>query len=507
MKDLSYIWRQLFTPMKDNLLGRLKTLANVRDEIDLQGADAAIRKNIHFRGMTIFILACAIIIASVGLNLNSIPVIIGAMLISPVMGPILGFGLGLAENDTDLLKESLKNFLIMVVISIVASTIFFLLSPLSPDQRTELLARTNPTIYDVLIALFGGAAGMFETSRKEKGTVLPGVAIATALMPPLCTVGYGLAHLEPRFIFGAFYLFLINGIFIALSTFLVAKYLHFPSANAADPERRRKSSRRVAIIMLIIVVPSIVSAARMISETNFNRKVETLVSKDKTIGRSYIFNHTVGKEGKERVVDLYLAGEVLSDTDRENLLLDAESLGLQRKHIRLHEDASVRSGVDSDVMKSFYESSSKLQSSMQATIDSLQRELSKYTSAQLPAELIATELAVQYDGVESVTLARGERFAPSQGTSSEEIVVLLSVNKPLPEETKNKIRDWLRVRLGSDNIRILQTAVTAAMAAPATTKSPVSAAKTSSESDSSASNTHESTLNTSPAETPDVPTL
>lgn len=497
--------------MKDNLLGRLKTLANVRDEIDLQGADAAIRKNIHFRGMTIFILACAIIIASVGLNLNSIPVIIGAMLISPVMGPILGFGLGLAENDTDLLKESLKNFLIMVVISIVASTIYFLLSPLSPDQRTELLARTNPTIYDVLIALFGGAAGMFETSRKEKGTVLPGVAIATALMPPLCTVGYGLAHLEPRFIFGAFYLFLINGIFIALATFLVAKYLHFPSANAADPQRRRKSSRRVAIIMLIIVVPSIVSAARMISETNFNRKVETLVSKDKTIGRSYIFNYTVGKESKERVVDLYLAGEVLSDTDKENLLLDAESLGLQRKHIRLHEDASVRSGVDSDVMKSFYESSSKQQSSMQATIDSLQRELSKYTSAQLPAELIATELAVQYDGVESVTLARGERFAPSQGTSSEEIVVLLSVNKPLPEQTENKIRDWLRVRLRSDNIRILQTAVPAAkpadMASPASTKSPVSAAKTSSESDSSTSTTHESTLSTSPAETPDVPTL
>ncbi|MBP5721069.1 MAG: DUF389 domain-containing protein, partial [Bacteroidales bacterium] len=169
----------------------LRHVVYLEDDIDRNMAAAAIKKNIAFRGPNVIILACAIIIASVGLNVNSIPVIIGAMLISPVMGPIIGFGLGLGTNDTDLLKSSFKNFLVMVVISIAVASLYFLISPLRLSNPSELLARTRPTIYDVLIALFGGAAGMLEHSRRERGTVLSGVAIATALMPPLCTVGYG----------------------------------------------------------------------------------------------------------------------------------------------------------------------------------------------------------------------------------------------------------------------------------------------------------------------------
>ena len=159
------------------------------EDLDVESASESIKKNIHFRGANVFILACAIIIASVGLNLNSIPVIIGAMLISPLMGPILGFGMGLGTNDMKLVKQALTNFFVMVGISIIASTLYFLISPLRLGNQSELLARTNPTIYDVMIALFGGLAGILETSRKDKGKVLSGVAIATALMPPLCTVG------------------------------------------------------------------------------------------------------------------------------------------------------------------------------------------------------------------------------------------------------------------------------------------------------------------------------
>ncbi|MDY6436521.1 MAG: DUF389 domain-containing protein, partial [Bacteroidales bacterium] len=185
-------------------------LINISEHIDHHTADISIRKNIEFRGPNVVILACAIIIASVGLNVNSIPVIIGAMLISPVMGPIMGMGLGLGTEDKTLLLDSLKNFGIMVVISILASSVFFLLSPLTLENQSELLARTKPTIYDVLIALFGGFAGILETSRKDKGTVIAGVAIATALMPPLCTVGYGVSRLNITFIGGALYLFIIN---------------------------------------------------------------------------------------------------------------------------------------------------------------------------------------------------------------------------------------------------------------------------------------------------------
>ena len=217
----------------------LKSLIHIADEIDYENASASIRKNIAFRGTNVYILACAIIIASVGLNVNSIPVIIGAMLVSPVMGPILGFGLGLGTRDNLLVKNSMKNFGVMVVISIVASALFFLLSPLSLAHPSELLARTNPTIYDVLIALFGGLAGIIETSRKDKGTVISGVAIATALMPPLCTVGYGISIWKGQVIFGALYLFLINSIFIALATFAAVKYFSFPVVENTDESHRR----------------------------------------------------------------------------------------------------------------------------------------------------------------------------------------------------------------------------------------------------------------------------
>ena len=227
---------------------RLNKIVNMDDDLDREGASRSIRGGVPFRGANVFILSCAIVIASVGLNVNSIPVIIGAMLISPVMGPILGFGFGLGIQDNRLVRDSLKNFLIMVTISIGASSLYFILSPLHLENPTELLARTNPTIYDVLIALFGGFAGILEQSRRKKGTVLSGVAIATALMPPLCTVGYGLSQMNPRYVFGALYLFVINSIFIALATFVTVKYLRYPLV--ADGDAKRRLSRRSVTLLI-----------------------------------------------------------------------------------------------------------------------------------------------------------------------------------------------------------------------------------------------------------------
>ena len=259
----------------------LRILVNMRDHVDVDAAAINIRNGIHFRGPNVYILACAIIIASVGLNLNSIPVIIGAMLISPVMGPILGFGLGLGTNDTALVKEALKNFAVMVVISILASSLFYLVSPLELVQQTELLARTNPTLYDVFIALFGGFAGILENSRKEKGgTVIPGVAIATALMPPLCTVGYGLSHLDWHFIVGAFYLFIINTVFITLATFVSVRYLLHFTPVGDDEAKRRRNARWITLILILLLVPSVFSAIEMIKDNNF---VSTLLKVNATI--------------------------------------------------------------------------------------------------------------------------------------------------------------------------------------------------------------------------------
>ncbi|MDE7476274.1 MAG: TIGR00341 family protein, partial [Duncaniella sp.] len=189
-------------------------------------AEAAIREGVSFKGTNLLILVLAIFIASLGLNTNSTAVIIGAMLISPLMGPIIGIGLGVGVQDFDLLKRCLRNLLMAAGFSMLTSTIYFLISPVS-EGHSELLARTSPTIYDVLIGFFGGGAGIVAIGSKSKGNVIPGVAIATALMPPLCTAGYGLATMQMNYFVGATYLFLINSIFIALSTFIGVKLMHY----------------------------------------------------------------------------------------------------------------------------------------------------------------------------------------------------------------------------------------------------------------------------------------
>ena len=355
----------------------LRRIVYLGDDIDRTAAVAAIKKNIYFRGPNVIILACAIIIASIGLNVNSIPVIIGAMLISPVMGPILGFGLGLGTNDTELLKNSLKNFAVMVVISIIVASLYFLISPLKLSNPTELLARTRPTIYDVLIALAGGVAGMLENSRKERGTVLSGVAIATALMPPLCTVGYGIAILNPRYIFGALYLFLINGIFIALATFFMAKFLGFESA-AVSEEQRRRNPRIVAAVLLVMIVPSVFSAIGTIRDNNFAISAERFVQNNKTIGSSYIFAHDIHLDGRSQTLDIYLAGEQLDYTAKQILLKNALSYGLHSDQIVFHEEAAVQNLNKNELVRDLNENYLRKIQELNQTIMELQVELAKY---------------------------------------------------------------------------------------------------------------------------------
>jgi uncharacterized hydrophobic protein (TIGR00271 family) len=362
----------------------LRRIVYLEDDIDRAKAAAAIKKNIAFRGPNVIILACAIIIASVGLNVNSIPVIIGAMLISPVMGPTIGFGLGLGTNDTELLKNSAKNFVVMVAISIVVASLYFLISPLRLSNPTELLARTRPTIYDVLIALFGGTAGMLEHARKERGNVLSGVAIATALMPPLCTVGYGIATLKVNYIFGAFYLFLINSFFIAIATFAVAKFLGFESV-ATDEFHRRRNPRIVALLLLVMTVPSIISAVGTIRDNNFAISAERFVENNKTIGSSYIFDHRVNLNGRTQTLDIYLAGEALDYTAKQILLKNAYSYGLHSDQIIFHEEAAVQNFNKNEVIRDLNEHYLQKIQDLNQKITELEVELAKYKDAEKAA--------------------------------------------------------------------------------------------------------------------------
>lgn len=362
----------------------LRHIVYLEDGIDREKATASIQHNIAFRGPNVIILACAILIASVGLNVNSIPVIIGAMLISPVMGPIIGFGLGLSTNDTELLKNSFKNFIVMVVISIVVACFYFLISPLRLSNPTELLARTRPTTYDVLIALFGGAAGMLENARKEHGTVLSGVAIATALMPPLCTVGYGLATLQINYIFGAFYLFLINSFFIAIATFAVAKFVGFESV-ATDEFHRKRNPRIVAFLLLVMVIPSIISAIGTIRDNNFTINAEHFVQNNKTIGTSYIFDYQINLDGRNQTLDIYLAGEALDLATKHVLLNNAANYGLHSDQIIFHEEAAVQTINKNEIIRDLNNHYLNTIQELNKRITELEVELAKYKGAEKAA--------------------------------------------------------------------------------------------------------------------------
>lgn len=438
----------------------LKDHVNLSEDVDYSGANLSIRKNIAFKGHNVFILACAIIIASVGLNVNSIPVIIGAMLISPVMGPILGFGFGLGIRDNRLVKFSLENYLVMVAISIAASTLFFILSPLNLGNPSELLARTNPSIYDVLIALFGGIAGMLETSRKERGTVISGVAIATALMPPLCTVGYGISLLNWHYILGALYLFLINSIFIALATFLTTKYLRFPLVmeEEVDGMRQRLSKRAIAFILLVMIVPSIFSAIRMVQENNFNIHAEKLVSKNKSIGKSFIYDYKTDMSVKPATIDLYLAGETLTPEFKEVLFKDAEEYGITRNQIIFHEDATMTRDVlsESDLIQGIYEYNERQIKALTDSIATLERQLDTYRDHDIPVDAIARELFAQYPSIRSISLTGGRTATASGEAGKEQIVALVTSSEKLDGEMTDRLERWLKARLEQENVIVLQ---------------------------------------------------
>lgn len=432
----------------------IRSLVNIWEYVDYETADSSIRKNIAFKGPNVIILACAIIIASVGLNVNSIPVIIGAMLISPVMGPILGLGLGLGTEDRHLLRDSLKNFAIMVVISILASSLFFILSPLTLENQSELLARTNPTIYDVLIALFGGFAGILETSRKEKGTVISGVAIATALMPPLCTVGYGISQLNLTFIGGALYLFLINTIFIALATFLAVKLFKFPAVQLADENHQRISKNWYIVILVVILVPSIITAIRVVRENNFKIHATQVVQRNKNLGGSFIYDHKASYSRKDQKIEIFVAGDVLSDEMKERVYRDAEQFGITRGQIVIHEDATRgREDIsEAEILKGIYEHNDKQIKTLNDSIVKLNAQLNTYRDQEIPAQAIAKELFAQHPEINSISLTRGSVVDADSLFVTERIMVYISSNKTIDSQLHTRIENWLKVRLDNDNV-------------------------------------------------------
>ena len=440
MSIFSRIWHQI------------KTIANISDHIDTMAAERLIRSNIHFRGPNVWILAFSIIIASVGLNVNSIPVIIGAMLISPLMGPIFGVGLGLGIYDLTLLKDSLKNLLVMVLISLIASFLYFLITPLNLSNPTELLARTNPTIYDVLIALFGGFAGIFEQCRKDKGTVFSGVAIATALMPPLCTAGYGLASGSILYFLGALYLFFINCIFITLATYITVKYLHFSNIEFAEAKTMKRSKTIITIVVLVVMAPSIWSAISMIKENNFDKSISEFVSNNRTLpSKAFIYDYRISHH-KGSKVEIFISGEPLSSTDRSNLLEAAKKYGIKGDQISINERITAEGTSESEIIKGIYERSDSEISKRDTEISNLKKTIRELRQEEIQYIQIAKEVSNQYPAVKEISIAKGAEVKTGEFTRTDAIFVMIKTEGELTAQERLRLTNWLKIRLNFDKI-------------------------------------------------------
>ena len=440
------------------LIQNLKTLIretiNLNGHIDTAAAERSIRNNIEFKGPNAWILAVAVIIASVGLNVNSIPVVIGAMLISPLMGPIFGLGLGLGVSDIQLMKSSGKNLLVMVSISLVVAFLYFLITPLSLSNPTELLARTSPTFYDVLIALFGGFAGILEQCRKDKGTVFSGVAIATALMPPLCTAGYGLACGEFSYFLGALYLFVINCTFIMLATYAGVKYFRFRPTEFQDEKIGKRTKRLTTALIIIFIIPSIWSAVMLIRQNNFEVNAVSFAEHRNTYGKSILYDYKIDHNDNTSLT-LFFTGETLSERDKDELYSVAAEYDIEKEQIQIR-DYSMEEKSGMDAFKDIYEKKESIISTKEQEIVLLKNELDRIKSNELEYDNLSKEIFSIKSSVTDVTIIKGHSFNRDSNADNEIIFVSVSSADSISTSELDELREWLKVRLNTDAVEVTQ---------------------------------------------------
>ncbi|MGM9746940.1 MAG: DUF389 domain-containing protein [Paludibacteraceae bacterium] len=439
----------------------LKTLVDIDADCDAQATIDNISRSVEFRGVNVWILAFAIVIASVGLNVNSTAVIIGAMLISPLMSPIMGIGLAIGISDNDLLRKSLRNLVIMVLISLLASTTYFLLTPLS-DAQSELLARTKPTVFDVLIALFGGLAGIVATSRKqEKVTVVSGVAIATALMPPLCTAGYGLGTGQWIYFFGAFYLFFINSFFIALATFLMVRYLKFPRKHFVDAQHERKVRRSILVFSLIIIIPSIFIGINVIRETSFNSQAIKYVSEmehSAVLENVQIINVKRQYSAKEQSITLSLVGTPLTPEQVEYLQKRLDDFGLEKAKLVLRQTGGNTLDIDaqSEMIQQILERKEVQLAERDSTILRLREQIEQLENkSTITPEQLVREVKVLFPSVESMTFSIADEIDVKTAKKQQIPVVNVAWNASAQATEQQQFESWMKARLDAPQVKIV----------------------------------------------------
>ena len=439
----------------------LTDLFNLRDADKAHERDTKedITKGIIFRGANLWILIFAILVCSVGLNVNSTAVIIGAMLISPIMGPIMGIGLGMGINDFQLIVKALKNLGIAVLMSVLASALYFWLSPLN-EAQSELLARTSPNFWDVLIAFFGGTAGIVASSRKEKSNAVPGVAIATALMPPLCTAGYGLANLNWDFFFGALYLFCINSVFISLSTYMIVRVLKYRKKVFEKPEREARVKRYIAIIAIATIIPSIITAFNVVSKTVFTQNCESFINSTIKPTGCKVITKTVSYHAEGSELELTLYGDRLEEDQLAIIQSNFEKKFGKENKIKINQGADYVGDDDLALLKEYVEKTGKTTkkaiSKKDSTILSLENEILHLKSNDFEVNDFALEAKSIFTNLTEFSLSDNVIIGTTDSMKMDTVVLVYTKfkKKPLRAE-REKLTNWLKVKTKKEKVKLI----------------------------------------------------
>lgn len=417
-----------------------------------------ITSGISFHGSNLWILIFAILIASLGLNVNSTAVIIGAMLISPLMGPITGLGLAVGINDLELFKRSMRNFLVMTVISIITATIYFLLTPLKGAQ-SELLARTSPSIYDVFIALTGGGAGILAIATKGKSNVIPGVAIATALMPPLCTAGYGLATAHWQYFFGAIYLFFINTVFIGFSTFMGIKLFRFKPKTFNSPERMRQVHRAITLILIVTMIPAAYMTIGITRQSFRNTALNHFTKNELSLSGTQILQKNISLD--DSTIRLVAVGRVIPDSTIKAAEKKLASYRLDGFRLRVIQgtqtDSLLMAGQDAVNTNLLMTQTSDQLVQQNAQIHALEEQLATYQQPEQLAIAMRSELKTMYPGISAISISRVIEAKTDTAKPVRYTLAMVKSSAALSGTERDRLHKWLKLRAKADSLRLVLT--------------------------------------------------
>lgn len=404
-----------------------------------------VKANISFRGATVWILACAIVVASVGLNVNSTAVVIGAMLISPLMGPIVGAGFGLGIYDFELLKKAAKNLAIATIVSILVSTIYFYVSPFKETQ-SEILARTTPTIYDILIAFFGGLVGVIATTRVEKGNPIPGVAIATALMPPLCTAGYGLAVGNWKYFLGAFFLYTINCVFICISTFIIVKYLKYPEVTFVDSKYRKQIKQTISTIIVLLIVPSLYFGYLLSQEKKYNQRVAEFITEEFTDKGYAILYQKINYQKKPKSIELAILNKTLNK--QEQLTLN-QSL----KRYKIYNTQLIFKQDTTDLKKFILENSVSEKAKENEKDLMIMTLQNKIKANSFNNQKLREEVAILFPEITNISVANHIFNENTDSTTTRTVAIYRSAQRISPNK-ETILEQWLAKRINKKTVEL-----------------------------------------------------